>query len=152
MKTPITEVAPLMPHSGRMMLIDCIIAYDSHSIITESWVDDSHIFAENGYLPVWALIEIMAQSIAALGGALAYDAGEEIRLGFLLGSRHFCLYTPDLPLPVKLRGEVRESTQDVNGFGVYDCCLYAGETLLANAALNVFCPPENNNYTETPDD
>lgn len=152
MKTPVTEVAPLLPHSGKMVLIDQILAYDQHSIITESRADEGHIFAENGKLPVWALIEIMAQSIAALGGALAYDAGEDVRLGFLLGSRRFCLYTQALALPVKLRTQVRESIKDANGFGVYDCCLYAGETLIAKAALNVFCPPEDEKYTETADE
>ena len=47
-----------------------------------------------------------------------------------------------LPLPATLRSEIQESTQDQSGFGVFDCRLYCGTALLADAALNVYMPPE----------
>ena len=142
MQTPLEPVAHLLPHSGRMVMIDRLLHYDAHSAVTESDVDARHIFAENGVLPAWAFLEIMAQAIGVLVGALAEDAGEPIRLGFLLGTRKLTLHHGDLPLPATLRSEIQESTQDQSGFGVFDCRLYCGTALLADAALNVYMPPE----------
>jgi len=75
-------------------------------------------------------------------GARGKGAGEPIRLGFLLGTRKLTLHHGDLPLPTTLRSEIQESTQDQSGFGVFDCRLYCGTALLADAALNVYMPPE----------
>ena len=91
---------------------------------------------------MWAYLEIMAQAIGALAGALALDAGEPVRLGYLLGTRKLTLHQSTLPLPVTLRVEAQESTRDSTGFGVFDCRLYHGDTLLAEAALNVYVPPD----------
>ena len=71
MQTPLEPVAHLLPHSGRMVMIDRLLHYDAHSAVTESDVDARHIFAENGALPAWAFLEIMAQAIGVLVGALA---------------------------------------------------------------------------------
>ena len=129
MNTPVEPVAHLLPHSGRMVMIDRLLHYDAHGAVTESDGDARPIFAENGVLPAWV-------------GARAEDAGEPIRLGFLLGTRKLTLHHGDLPLPATLRSEVQESTHDYSGFGVFDCRLYHGTTLLAEAALNVYMPPE----------
>ena len=48
MQTPIAPAAPLLPHSGHMVLIDCVLAYDVHHIITETDVTHDNIFAEDG--------------------------------------------------------------------------------------------------------
>ena len=142
MQTPIAPAAPLLPHSGHMVLIDRVLAYDVHHIVTETDVTHDNIFAEDGHLPVWAYLEIMAQAIGALAGALALDAGEPVRLGYLLGTRKLTLHQSALPLPATLRVEAQESTRDSTGFGVFDCRLYHGDTLLAEAALNVYVPPD----------
>lgn len=142
MQTPLEPVAHLLPHSGRMVMIDRLLHYDAHSAVTESDIDARHIFAENGVLPAWAFLEIMAQAIGVLVGVLAEDAGKPIRLGFLLGTRKLTLHHGDLLLPATLRSEIQESTQDQSGFGVFDCRLYCGTALLADAALNVYMPPE----------
>lgn len=143
MKTPISPAAPLLPHSGHMVLIDRVLAYNSHRVITETDATHDTVFAENGQLPAWAYPEIMAQAIGALAGALAVDAGEAVRLGYLLGTRKLTLHHGDLPLPATLRTEAQESTRDASGFGVFDCRLYHGDTILAEAALNVYVPPDN---------
>lgn len=142
MKTPITPAAPLLPHSGRMVLIDRVLSYDAQHITTETDVTGDNIFAVHDRLPAWACLEIMAQAIGALAGVLAVDAGEPVRLGYLLGTRRLTLHHGDLPLPATLRVEARESTRDATGFGVFDCCLYHGEMRLAEAALNVYTPPD----------
>ncbi len=152
---PVTEVAPLLPHSGHMVLLDAITAYDAESLQAEATVRPDHILLHNGSLPALAAIEIMAQGVAALAGCLAYNAGEPVRLGFLLGTRKLNLFADVLPVGIKLGINVRASLQDANGFGVFDCELLwldvppewvsrlPENRILVQAALNVYSPKDD---------
>ena len=84
---PITHIAPLLPHSGHMVLLDCITEYGDDYLHATAHVGEKHILLQAGSLPVLAGMEIMAQGIAALAGCHAHNRGEPVRLGFLLGTR-----------------------------------------------------------------
>ncbi|WP_416188977.1 thioester dehydrase [Neisseria sp. CCUG17229] len=149
---PITETAPLLPHSGRMVLLDCITEYDEHHLQAQASIDEKHILLVNDVLPCTAGMEIMAQGIAALAGCHALNAGEKVRLGFLLGTRKLNLFAQSIPVGTKLQIDVRVSTQDASGMGVFDCELrwtdapesakqqLPSDGLLMQAALNVYSP------------
>ncbi|WP_416192509.1 thioester dehydrase [Neisseria sp. CCUG12390] len=149
---PITETAPLLPHSGRMVLLDCITEYDDRHLRAEALVGEKHILLVNGTLPCAAGMEIMAQGIAALAGCHALNAGEKVRLGFLLGTRKLNLFAQTIPVGTKLQIDVTVSTQDAGGMGVFDCelrwtdapdevkNLLPSDGLLIQAALNVYSP------------
>lgn len=149
MQTPIYEVAFLLPHSGKMVLLDEIVSYDAHSLTAYACVKPEQILVSEGCLPSWAAMEIMAQGVAAWAGVLSRDAGEPVRLGFLLGTRKLQLYFSALPVPAILQIKIQASLQDANGFGVFDSQLWLCEEnrkptmLLAEAALNVYSPTEN---------
>ncbi|WP_218964592.1 ApeP family dehydratase [Snodgrassella alvi] len=149
MQTPIYDVAALLPHSGKMVLLDEIAAYDEQSLTAYACVKPQQILVTDGYLPSWAAMEIMAQGVAAWAGAIAHDAGEPVRLGFLLGTRKLQLYFSTLPVPAVLQIKIQASLQDTNGFGVFDSQLWLcdenkePDQLLAEAALNVYSPTEN---------
>ncbi|MCO6526249.1 MAG: thioester dehydrase [Snodgrassella sp.] len=149
MQTPIYDVAALLPHSGRMVLLDEISAYDEHSLTAYANVKPQQILVTDDCLPSWAAMEMMAQGVAAWAGALACDAGEPVRLGFLLGTRKLQLYFSTLPVPAVLQVKIQASLQDTNGFGVFDSQLWLCDQtrtpnrLLAEAALNVYSPTEN---------
>lgn len=149
MQTPIYDVASLLPHSGRMVLLDEIVNYDEHSLTAYAYVKPNQILVTGECLHSWAAMEIMAQGVAAWAGALAHDAGEPVRLGFLLGTRKLQLYFSALPVPVILQIKIHASLQDTNGFGVFDSQLWLcdearnSNQLLAEAALNVYSPTEN---------
>lgn len=151
---PITEIAPLLPHSGHMVLLDTITEYGEGYLHATARVGEKHILLQNGTLPVLAGMEIMAQGIAALAGCEAHNAGEPVRLGFLLGTRKLNLFTDEIPIGTRLAIKVAVSTQDQTGFGVFDCELrwadapadkkhmLPADGLLVQAALNVFSPKE----------
>ena len=151
---PITQVAPLLPHSGHMVLLDCITAYGEDYLHAEATVGEKHILLQNGVLPLLAGMEIMAQGIAALAGCHAHHAGEPVRLGFLLGTRKLNLFADAVPVGTMLAVKVQASTQDATGFGVFDCEMrwtdapeaarasLPSDGLLIQAALNVFSPKE----------
>ncbi|KPN70907.1 hypothetical protein [Neisseria sp. 83E34] len=151
---PITSVAPLLPHSGHMVLLDCITDYGSGHLSATTKIGENHILLKNNHLPCFTGIEIMAQGIGALMGCHAANAGEPIKLGFLLGTRKLNLFADNIPIGTELLVKVQESVMDSTGFGVFDCTLHwtdapeheksklPADGLLAQAALNVYSPKE----------
>ena len=154
---PISDVAALLPHSGHMVLLDEVLAYDHESLQASAHIGADHVLMQpDGTVPAWMAMEIMAQCIAALDGIHAHNGGESVRLGFLLGTRKLHLFADTLPLGCTLLAETRQSIRDNNGFAVFDCSLRiiaapAGfrlpeNGLVAQAALNVFSPPDLDGY------
>ncbi|MFD1243942.1 ApeP family dehydratase [Paralysiella testudinis] len=154
---PISDVAALLPHSGHMVLLDEVLAYDHESLQASAHIGADHVLMQpDGTVPAWMAMEIMAQCIAALDGIHAHNGGESVRLGFLLGTRKLHLFADTLPLGCELLAETRQSIRDNNGFAVFDCSLRiiaapAGfrlpeNGLVAQAALNVFSPPDLDGY------
>ncbi|MDO4434121.1 MAG: thioester dehydrase [Alysiella sp.] len=149
---PIDDVASLLPHSGKMVLLERITDYSEQHLLAQAHVHEDHILLRNGVLPCIAGMEIMAQGVAAWAGCHAHNAGEAVRLGFLLGTRKLNLFTDVIPIGTQLQIKVKVSTQDQNGIGVFDCELYWIDApidkrtilpengLLIQAALNVYSP------------
>ncbi len=79
----------LLPHAGRMRLIDRVVSYDEQRIVCES---DSHRaahhpLAENGVLAIVCGLEYGAQAMAIHGALLATHAGlphDRARHGYLV--------------------------------------------------------------------
>ena len=138
----IEPAAHLLPQSGRMVMLDRVLDYGNDWLHGEADLNEDNLFAESGALPSWAVLEVLAQGIAALAGIRAQAAGEPVRLGFLLGTRRFNAHVAALSLPCQVRVMVKESMIDANGFAVYDCTLRDGaDVVLAEAAINVYSPP-----------
>lgn len=152
----IADVARLVPHSGNMVLIDEIVHYDQEGLTARARIHPQHVFLQpDGTVPVWLAIEIMAQGIAAFDGCHAVDEGRPVRLGFLLGARRMHFHADALPLGAELEVQVKVSTSDGQGFGVFDAqlaWLNAPESqrhllpegrVVAVGALNVYQPGDN---------
>lgn len=146
MQTPIRHLAPLLPHAGKMILLDQIIAYSETQLQALTRIRPDHLFLDaNGQLPMWCAIEIMAQGVAALAGCHALDAGQQPKLGFLLGSRQIDILRPSVAQGSLLCVQVEASTRDeASGFGVFDCRLSllenddaAGADFAAEVAGNI---------------
>ncbi|XZA37938.1 putative thioester dehydrase [Neisseria musculi] len=152
MACPITDIAPLLPHSGRMVLLECITDYGRHHLTATTRVGGNHILLADNRLPCVAGMEIMAQGIGALIGCHARNSGRPVKMGFLLGTRRLHLFADSIPVDTQLLVKVQESVVDASGFGVFDCTLHwidapehekhtlPANGLLAQAALNVYGP------------
>ena len=137
---PIEQVAPLLPHSGDMVLLDRISDFGEDFLIAETEIRSDNILIKQGKLATFAGIEIMAQGVAAWSGCLATLADEPVRLGYLLGTRKLHIYTQEIPVGSKLQIKIKMSIQDNTGFGVFDSQLIdltSGKIIL-EGALNVF--------------
>lgn len=141
---PITDIAPLVPHSGKMILIDRILDVGEDFLIAESEIRPTNMLIKHGKLATYSGIEIMAQGVAAWAGCMAQRAGEPVRLGYLLGTRKLHLYSQEIPIGSRLKIQVKMSLQDATGFGVFDCQLIdlENQKILLEGALNVFSPKE----------
>lgn len=121
---PITDIAPLLPHKGHMVLLDRIVEYSNHFLCAHASVAEGHILLCDGALPCTLAVEIMAQGVAAWAGCHARSRGEPIRMGFLLGCRSLKLFTQTIPIGTQLRVDVHASIHDPLGMGVFDCELH----------------------------
>ena len=142
---PIEQVAPLLPHSGDMVLLDRISDFGEDFLIAETEIHSDNILIKHGKLATFAGIEIMAQGVAAWSGCLATLADEPVRLGYLLGTRKLHIYTQEIPVGSKLQIKIKMSIQDSTGFGVFDSQLIdltSGKIIL-EGALNVFSPKDS---------
>ena len=85
----------------------------------------------------------MAQTTALYAGICAKQAGADIRIAFLLGTRRYRTVTNYFRLGSLLRISVHEEWQDGN-MAVFDCqiCYHEGGRQLAEARLNVFRPED----------
>lgn len=149
---PITDTASLLPHSGRMVLIDRITRYGDDFVEAGAQIKPDHILLAGGILPYTAFIELMAQAVGAYAGIQARKNARSVRLGFLLGTRKLEIFTQSVPVGTHLLATAHMSIQDAGGMGVFDCELRwtdAPETssgtlpsdgILARASLNVYSP------------
>ena len=139
-------LAELLPHAGDMILIDQVLGFDQEQIHTRLTVRAGGLFnREDGSLPAWVGIELMAQSVAAYAGCRARSEGNPVELGFLLGTRKFECNVEHFPAGAELQIHALRSLEDDNGMGVFECHLTA-PGIHASARLNVFHPPQAENY------
>lgn len=118
-----------------MRLVDRVIAYEHHTITTQTILEADCIFAEPLGVPGWVGIELMAQTVAAHG---ALDAGGKIQDGLLLGAREYLCHVPYFPLATLLTISATPDFAGVGDFGLYRCEITAGNQSIAEARLKVF--------------
>lgn len=82
------EIAALIPHAGKMCLLDSVIAWDEQHIACRSNAhrDPDNPLRQGGRLGAMAAIEFAAQAMAA-HGRLAGAVGERPRAGFIASLR-----------------------------------------------------------------
>ena len=141
-------IAELLPHAGDMIFIEQILSFDDEQIYTRLTVKSEGLFnLPDGSLPAWVGVELMAQSVAAFAGCHARQKGNPVELGFLLGTRKFECNVQAFAAGSELSIHGLRSLEDDNGMGVFECHIH-GDGIHASARLNVFRPPQANQYLQ----
>ncbi|MEP7185298.1 MAG: hotdog family protein [Rhodanobacter sp.] len=139
-------MAKLLPHSGEMILLDSVLAGEEDRILCRHTVRAGGLFNDrDGSLPAWCGVELMAQSVAAWAGWLARHEHRPVRLGFLLGTRHYHANVDAFPPGSELTVEAFRSFHDDNGMAMFACRIDA-PGILAEARLTVFSPPDSDAF------
>ena len=139
---PIDE---LVPHSGTMSLLDRVVESGECWLTAEVIIGPETLFLNNDTVPAWIGIEYMAQAVAAFAGTLAKANQEDVKLGFLLGTRKYTSSVSGFPIGTRLLIHVEEELQSDDGLGVFNCSINA-DNISVNARLNVFQPKNTEQY------
>jgi predicted hotdog family 3-hydroxylacyl-ACP dehydratase len=127
------DIARLLPHSGKMVLLDAVLEYDAHSIhcLAQRHHAADNPLRQDGKLPAWCGLEYAAQAMAVHQGLSASDGAPPAR-GFLAVARDVLLTQHDLDgLPGELHIHAEKIIAE-SGRSLYRFHLTSqGQTLLS---------------------
>lgn len=135
------SVASLLPHASPMLLLDELLWVEGERACCQVRVGSRlALFSrENGDVPAWVGIELMAQTVAAWAGYRGWQQQQPPRIGLLLGCRQYVSHQPLLKAGTLLRIEVEQLMQD-GGLSSFECRLFAEQQLVAEARLSTLQP------------
>jgi predicted hotdog family 3-hydroxylacyl-ACP dehydratase len=133
------DIRDVVPHSGRMVLLDRLVAFDGESLTAEVLIREDALFADEQGVGAWVGVEYMAQAVAALAGVESRRGGGRARIGYLVGARHYSCSVPYFPLGTALRVTVRRDGPGDLRLGSFACSI-TGEGIVAEAMVTVFQP------------
>ena len=112
------SVSELVPHKGKMFLLNRICDYDLeiNSITTEIDITRDNLFYEEelGGVPAWVAFEYMAQSVSALSGLQGRTKSEKPKVGFIMSVSGFNAYVPVFKQGMTVVINVLEKTRNDN--------------------------------------
>ena len=145
----VTEIPinDLVPHSGKMSLLDRLMEADDQHAIGELTVRaESMFFTPGKGIPVWIGIEYMAQTIAAFSGYDAIQKKEPVKIGLLVGCRKSICHVPWFPEGATLRICV-DYVWESEGMAVFDCAIRdAEDKMMMEGKINVYQPENIEKY------
>ena len=140
--TPIekNELVNLLPHEGRMFLLDRAVDvdFDEYSIKTQVDVTEQSMFYDEtlGGIPSYVTFEYMAQSISALSGIDNRRRGLPPKVGVILSVSDFKTAVPVLKAGTTVT--VLDVQQDiVDKVFSFSCTAYIGDTPVSSGKLTV---------------
>jgi len=137
---PFPEVAELIPHARRMLLLDRVLEHGPEHTVCAVDVAGSGLFQDaEGCVPAWVGIEYLAQCMAVYGSLVAWAAGRPPRLGPFIGGRRVKLRVDRFQPGQELRVSVRHLRGD-RGLVAFDARIQDGAdgALLVEGRLNVY--------------
>lgn len=133
------QAEKLLPHRPPMILVDQIIEYRQGSGVVSAVVRSGDLFVgEDGQLEAVALIELVAQSYAAIKGYDDLINQRPVQKGFLVGSRTFkvnrCPHVGE-----ELMIEI-DTTAELDSFSVIDGAIRVDDEVIAEGSVKLWLP------------
>ena len=132
-------IEDVLPHSHPMILIERILEYGELYIKTMVTISEATPFIYQGKVPSYVSIEYMAQSVAAYSGINQLKSGNDIQVGFLLGTQKLELYEDSFNVGdlIELNAERHYYDGEMASF---HCQAARQGTILAKANISVYQP------------
>jgi predicted hotdog family 3-hydroxylacyl-ACP dehydratase len=127
----------LVPHRLPMRLVDQLLEIEGKNGVVEALVDSNcPLVSAEGMLEKVALVELIAQSYAALKGYLDKVENKPVRQGFLVGIKKFVSLEPvfsgeRLRITIETLGELED-------FAVAEGQIWRSETLVARGEIKIW--------------
>lgn len=134
----------LIPHEDPMVCLDRVLTWSPGSTRCEAEVRADSAFVLDGQMESAALIEYMAQSVAACLGYGALRNGEPVRVGMVIACRSMKLSRPFVAIGERLIVEA-ERQREVDAVSNYATRVLSGDEEIASAQLTLHHaskPPE----------
>lgn len=133
------SIMQIVPHSGKMSLLDRVIDYDFEKLEIHTEVDivPSSMFFDKdlGGIPVWIGFEYMAQSISALSGLYGKTKGQEPKIGFIMSVNNFTANKPLFPKNSIAKIFVKQ-TMRMDNVVTFDGNISLDGNIVATAVIN----------------
>jgi predicted hotdog family 3-hydroxylacyl-ACP dehydratase len=135
------QAETLLPHRPPLLMIDRLLACEGLEGTVESILKPGNPFLNGeGLLYRPAMVELVAQSFAAIKGFADRREGKPAGKGFLVGVKRFAFFHQAklgqrLLIRIIPTGETEE-------FGLAQGRIHCGDTLLAEGTVMVFVPKE----------
>ncbi|MFH5923435.1 hypothetical protein [Roseomonas xinghualingensis] len=133
-------MTPLVPHAGKMRLLDRVVAHDADSIACAavSHRDADNPLRRDGMLPAVCGVEYALQAVAAHGALTG--GGEAQKPGYLASLRGVAMHASRLDdIMDELRVEARALSRAARGF-VYVFEVSAGGVVLLSGQAAIIIP------------
>lgn len=133
-------IVDLLPHKPPMVLLDRVRGWGDGELEAEIEIRPGLPFHRLGEgVPAHVGIEYMAQACGAYVGLEAKSAAQPVRLGFLLGTRHYRAQAAYFRDGERLFVHVRQILRETE-IGVFDCRIARDGDERAIARLNLYQP------------
>lgn len=135
-----------LPHDAPMLLLESVESVTDDEAVCRVTVNRQGVLApfvdQQGNLPGWYALELMAQTVGVWSGWHRQQRGEDqISLGMVLGARELKCVQGEFTANSTLQITVHLLMQDER-FGSFDCTIMADNTLLASGRVNTFQPTQ----------
>lgn len=138
-------VSELVPHKGKMLLLDRVMDYSLEEISISTEIDiskTSMFYDENlGGVPAWIAFEYMAQSISALSGIYGRTKGEKPKVGFIMSVTSFKSDVPAFKVGDVVTVKVRQTIR-MDMAVTFDGTVSVGGKQVITATLNTVEVPD----------
>jgi predicted hotdog family 3-hydroxylacyl-ACP dehydratase len=130
-------IADLVPHGDPIRAVEELVDWTPAKATCRLTVRPATAFVKDGAAPGVAMLEWLAQAVAACLGYEAYTSGVGVRVGMLIGVRSMELHAATVPVGAELLLTVERNrgNDDVSTFHGEARC---GDELLAEARMTVF--------------
>jgi predicted hotdog family 3-hydroxylacyl-ACP dehydratase len=138
---PALSISQLLPHKGRLCLLDELLELHAERIVTALTIraDSTLCDGVNG-VPAWVGMEYMAQTACAFAGAEERRAGRQPSISVLLGTRRYQTSVPVFPLGARLVITAELVLRDESNLAAFDCTIHSGPTELARGDIKALRP------------
>jgi predicted hotdog family 3-hydroxylacyl-ACP dehydratase len=129
------QALEFVPHRDPVLLLDLLIDIGPDHAVCAARIAQCEFLEPEFGIPSYIGIEIMAQCVAALGGALAHLRGDTPAPGLLLGTRLFEAAAPYLDPGQRYLARCNRLVTDNRGMSSFACELTTSAGRVASASL-----------------
>ena len=139
--SPNLSIAAVLPHAGRMILLDELLEHGPEHVICTVDIRAETRFCDgvNG-VPAWVGLEYMAQTMCAFSGVEEVRAGLKPSIGLLLGSRRYQSEVEWFGIGTRLLIRADQVLRDESNLVAFDCSIHQGDRLLARGDVKAYRP------------